>query len=182
MESWMLRSCAFISHLIKGANVCMKENLPYRADGPLIMVIGDRDEPLMMALLELEASRPGMLDNLIEVLPSDGIVSTITEIWRLSSPYQKALDETVDDDQAKSVPGVELDRLHPWRGRTGLPSSGLSGRGPPDGNHPSFRPHRVRSFSSLSGLLFILCVWGHFHMNLYSLRTGDMAIPLSATS
>ena len=50
----------------------MKDNLPDRADGPLIMVIGDRSEPLMLALLDLEASRPGMLDNLIEVLPSDG--------------------------------------------------------------------------------------------------------------
>lgn len=47
--------------IIRGANVCMKDNLPDRADGPLIMVIGDRSEPLMLALLDLEASRPGML-------------------------------------------------------------------------------------------------------------------------
>ena len=33
----------------------MKDNLPDRADGPLIMVIGDRSEPLMLALLDLEA-------------------------------------------------------------------------------------------------------------------------------
>ena len=58
----------------------MKDNLPDRADGPLIMVIGDRSEPLMLALLDLEASRPGMLDNLIEVLPSDGSDLSITEI------------------------------------------------------------------------------------------------------
>ena len=38
----------------------MKDNLPDRADGPLIMVIGDRSEPLMLALLDLEASRPGI--------------------------------------------------------------------------------------------------------------------------
>ena len=40
----------------------------------------DRSEPLMLALLDLEASRPGMLDNLIEVLPSDGSDLSITEI------------------------------------------------------------------------------------------------------
>ena len=56
----------------------MKENLPYRIDGPLLTVIGGCDELLMMALLDLNASCPGMPDNLIEVLPSDGIVSTIT--------------------------------------------------------------------------------------------------------
>ena len=66
--------------------MCMKDNLPDRADGPLIMVIGDRSEPLMLALLDLEASRPGMLDNLIEVLPSDGSDLSITEIRLLRPP------------------------------------------------------------------------------------------------
>ena len=71
----------------------MKDNLPDRADGPLIMVIGDRSEPLMLALLDLEASRPGMLDNLIEVLPSDGSDLSITEIRLLRPPYKKVLDD-----------------------------------------------------------------------------------------
>ena len=70
--------------------MCMKDNLPDRADGPLIMVIGDRSEPLM---LDLEASRPGMLDNLIEVLPSDGSDLSITEIRLLRPPYKKVLDD-----------------------------------------------------------------------------------------
>lgn len=69
--------------------MCMKDNLPDRADGPLIMVIGDRSEPLMLALLDLEASRPGMLDNLIEVLPSDGSDLSITEIRLLRPPYKR---------------------------------------------------------------------------------------------
>ena len=73
--------------------MCMKDNLPDRADGPLIMVIGDRSEPLMLALLDLEASRPGMLDNLIEVLPSDGSDLSITEIRLLRPPYKKVLDD-----------------------------------------------------------------------------------------
>lgn len=71
--------------------MCMKDNLPDRADGPLIMVIGDRSEPLMLALLDLEASRPGMLDNLIEVLPSDGSDLSITEIRLLRPPYMKSI-------------------------------------------------------------------------------------------
>lgn len=71
----------------------MKDNLPYRADGPLIMVIGNRSEPLMMALLDLDASRPGMLDNLIEVLPSDGSDLHITEIQRRRPPNKKTVDD-----------------------------------------------------------------------------------------
>lgn len=73
----------------------MKDNLPDRADGPLIMVIGDRSEPLMLALLDLEASRPGMLDNLIEVLPSDGsdLRPPSSEIRLLRPPYKKVLDD-----------------------------------------------------------------------------------------
>lgn len=73
--------------------MCMKDSLPDRADGPLIMVIGDRSEPLMMALLNLEASRPGMLDNLIEVLPSDGSALYITEIRRRRPPNKKTVDD-----------------------------------------------------------------------------------------
>lgn len=60
-------------------------------DGALLRVTGDRNIPLISALLDLHVRQPEMLEGLIEVIPSDGYPLHFSEVRQFRPPYMKAL-------------------------------------------------------------------------------------------
>ena len=60
---------------------------------PVLRIWGDRNLPLMEALLDLYVASPTVLDGLIEVIPNDGAPLCIEEIERRRPPYMQALRE-----------------------------------------------------------------------------------------
>jgi len=61
--------------------------------GAILRVTGDRQLPIMDALLELHAKEPKMLDGLVEVIPADGEPLRFWEVRQFRPPYMKALDD-----------------------------------------------------------------------------------------
>jgi len=61
--------------------------------GAVLRVTGDRQLPLMSALLGLVVEQPEMLQGLIEVIPSDGEQLHLFEMRQFRPPYMKALGD-----------------------------------------------------------------------------------------
>ena len=64
-----------------------------QSGGVVLRVTGDRSIPLMDALLNLRTAKPGMLDGLVEVIPSKGETLHFSEVRQFRPPYLKALDD-----------------------------------------------------------------------------------------
>lgn len=62
-------------------------------DGALLRITGDRNIPLMNALLGLYVEHPETLAGLIEVVTADGEGLNILEVHQFRPPYLKALDD-----------------------------------------------------------------------------------------
>ncbi len=61
--------------------------------GAVLRVTGDRQLPIMEALLELHTKEPEKLDGLVEVIPADGEPLRFWEVRQFRPPYMKALDD-----------------------------------------------------------------------------------------
>ena len=59
----------------------------------VLRVMGDRNIPLMGALLELQMRQPEILSGLVEVIPADGEPLCFSEVRRFHPPYLKALND-----------------------------------------------------------------------------------------
>lgn len=59
----------------------------------VLQVTGDRNIPLMDALLELQMRQPEILSGLVEVIPADGEPLCFSEVRRFHPPYLKALND-----------------------------------------------------------------------------------------
>lgn len=68
-----------------------------RANGkqfqPLIRFSGDRNLPLMKALLDILTTSPELLRGLVEIIPSDGYPLCVTETQHKRPPYLRAVDD-----------------------------------------------------------------------------------------
>ena len=64
-----------------------------QSGGVVLRVTGDRSIPLMDALLNLRTAKPGMLDGLVEVIPSAGETLHFSEVCQFRPPYLKALGD-----------------------------------------------------------------------------------------
>lgn len=60
---------------------------------PIIRVSGDRNHPLMIALMDIYVEKPEILNGLVEIIPADGCSLTVAEIQRLRPPYLRAVNE-----------------------------------------------------------------------------------------
>ena len=72
--------------------MCRKDRIG-QSGGAILRVTGDRSIPLMDALLNLRTAKPGMLDGLVEVIPSKGETLHFSEVRQFRPPYLKALDD-----------------------------------------------------------------------------------------
>lgn len=61
--------------------------------GALLRITGDRNIPLMNALLGLYVEHPEILAGLIEVITADGEELNILEVHQFRPPYLKALGD-----------------------------------------------------------------------------------------
>lgn len=61
--------------------------------GAILRVTGDRDIPLMDALLELCRTQPETLEGLVEVIPEEGETLHFQEACQFRPPYLKALND-----------------------------------------------------------------------------------------
>ncbi len=61
--------------------------------GAVLWVTGDRQLPVMEALLELHARQPEKLDGLVEIIPADGEPLRFSEVRQFRPPYLKALND-----------------------------------------------------------------------------------------
>ena len=61
--------------------------------GTLLRVTGDRNIPLIDALLELCRTQPEMLDGLVEVIPTAGETLRFSEVCQFRPSYLKALND-----------------------------------------------------------------------------------------
>lgn len=61
--------------------------------GAVLRVTGDRNIPLVAALLDLYVAQPETLQGLIEVIPSDGEQLHLFEMCQFRPPYRRALDD-----------------------------------------------------------------------------------------
>lgn len=59
----------------------------------VLRVTGDRNIPLMDALLELHMRQPEILGGLVEIIPADGDPLRFSEVRRFRLPYLKALND-----------------------------------------------------------------------------------------
>ena len=59
----------------------------------VLRVTGDRNIPLMDALLELQTRQPEILGGLIEVIPEGGEKLQFSEVRQFRPPYLKALND-----------------------------------------------------------------------------------------
>lgn len=59
----------------------------------VLRVTGDRNIPLMGALLELHIRQPEILGGLVEVIPADGEPLCFSEVRRFRPPYLKAVND-----------------------------------------------------------------------------------------
>lgn len=64
-----------------------------QSGGAVLRVTGDRQLPLMDALLELHMAQPDTLDGLVEVIPSEGEDLHFWEVRQFRPPYMKALGD-----------------------------------------------------------------------------------------
>lgn len=62
-----------------------------QSGGAVLRVTGDRQLPLMDALLELRMAQPETLDGLVDVIPADGETLRFLEVRQFRPPYLKAL-------------------------------------------------------------------------------------------
>ena len=62
------------------------------SDGAVLRVTGDRNIPLMAALLDLYVEQPEVLNGLVEVIPSDGYPLCVSEVRQFRPQYLKALN------------------------------------------------------------------------------------------
>jgi|GEM_PF-3724821 len=60
---------------------------------PIIRISGDRNHPLMVALMDIYVEKPELLGGLVEIIPADGYSLTVTEIQRFRPPYLRAVNE-----------------------------------------------------------------------------------------
>ena len=72
--------------------MCRKDRVD-QSGGAVLRVTGDRNIPLMGALLELCQAQPEMLDGLVEVIPSEGETLRFAEVRQFRPPYLKALGD-----------------------------------------------------------------------------------------
>ena len=63
------------------------------SDGAVLRVTGDRNIPLMAALLNLYVEQPEVLNGLVEVIPSDGYPLCFSEVRQFRPQYLKALND-----------------------------------------------------------------------------------------
>lgn len=63
------------------------------SDGAVLRVTGDRNIPLMAALLDLYVEQPEVLNGLVEVIPSDGHPLCVSEERQFRPQYLKALND-----------------------------------------------------------------------------------------
>ena len=63
------------------------------SDGAVLRVTGDRNIPLMAALLALYSEQPEILGGLLDVIPSDGEPLCFSEARQFRPPYLKALND-----------------------------------------------------------------------------------------
>lgn len=61
--------------------------------GAMLRVTGDRNIPLMDALLELCRTQPETLEGLVEVIPEEGGTLRFLEVRQFRPPYLKALND-----------------------------------------------------------------------------------------
>ena len=59
----------------------------------VLRVTGDRNIPLMAALLDLYVEQPEVLNGLVEVIPSDGYPLCFSEVRQFRPQYLKALND-----------------------------------------------------------------------------------------
>lgn len=64
-----------------------------QSGGAVLRVTGDRNIPLMNALLELRVAQPETMEGLVEVIPSDGETLHFSEVRQFRPPYLKALND-----------------------------------------------------------------------------------------
>ena len=62
-------------------------------DGAVLRVTGDRNIPLMAALLDLYVEQPEVLNGLVEVIPSDGYPLCFSKVRQFRPQYLKALND-----------------------------------------------------------------------------------------
>ena len=63
-------------------------------DGAVLRVTGDRNIPLMAALLDLYVEQPEVLNGLVEVITFDGYPLYFSEVRQFRPPYLKALNDS----------------------------------------------------------------------------------------
>ena len=64
-----------------------------QSDGAVLRVTGDRNIPIMDALLDLRAAQPEIMEGLVDVIPSDGGTLRFLEVRQFRPPYLKALND-----------------------------------------------------------------------------------------
>lgn len=64
-----------------------------QSDGALLQVTGDRNIPVISALLDLHVQQPEMLKGLVEIIPLDGYPLQFSEVRQFRPPYMKALGD-----------------------------------------------------------------------------------------
>lgn len=72
--------------------MCKRDRVD-QSGGAMLRVTGDRNIPLMNALLELRRTQPETLDGLVEVVPEEGETLHFLEIRQFRPPYLKALGD-----------------------------------------------------------------------------------------
>lgn len=63
-----------------------------QSDSAALRVSGDRNHPLVSALLDLYVKQPDTVRGLIEVIPADGEELHISETWLRRPGYRKMID------------------------------------------------------------------------------------------
>ena len=69
------------------------DDVSQSSGGAVLRVSGDRNTPLMAALLDLYSAQPEVLGGLIDVIPSDGEPLCFSEARQFRPPYLKALND-----------------------------------------------------------------------------------------
>lgn len=69
------------------------DDVSQSSGGAVLRVSGDRNTPLMAALLDLYSAQPEVLGGLLDVIPSDGEPLCFSEAHQFRPPYLKALND-----------------------------------------------------------------------------------------
>lgn len=93
-----------------------------QSGGAVLRVTGDKQIPLMDALLELRSEQPEMLEGLVDVIPADGETLRFLEVRQFRPPYLKALGDISQFLQANGYQAAskfldvsfELQKMTKW--------------------------------------------------------------------